>query len=144
MDTLISEDQATPPRSSLGRLLAVVGSCCLFAPLVGVSITIFSIIRSFGEMSQSVPATDPGFVSQPIGEALVATAIGFGIGVLGIGLVCVAIFGFRFKPPWLRNTLITALVLWLPAFPVGTVVGVVALVVLIRKRQVFDGRRRGN
>ena len=141
MDILISESQPSAPTSFLGRLLAVIGSLCLFAPLVGLSITVVSIVRSFAEMSQSAPPTDPSIVSRPVGEALIATAIGFGISVLGICLVCIAIFAFSFTPPWLRSTLIAASLLWLIAFPVGTVIAVIAIVILIRKRHVFAAPR---
>ena len=141
MNTLISESQPTAPTSSPGRLLAVVGSFCLFAPLVGVSVTVASLVRSFAEMSQSAPATDPSIVSRSVGEALVATAIGFGVSVVGICLVCTAIFAYRFTPPWLRSTLIAASLLWLFAFPVGTVVAVIALILLVRKRHVFTAPR---
>src|SRR4051812_21632863 len=103
LDTAISERQPPAPASSLARLLAVVGSFCLFAPLVGVSITVFSMTRSFAELGASAPAIDPSTLSRPIGEALVATAIGFGVGVLGICLVCIVIFAFRFTPSWLRS-----------------------------------------
>ena len=141
MDTVISESQPTAPASSLSRFLAVIGSLCLFAPLVGISITVISMVRSFAEMSQSAPATDPSIVSRSVGDALVATAIGFGISVLGICLVCIAIFAFRFTPPWLRSTLIAASLLWLIAFPVGTVIAVIAIVILVRKHHVFAAPR---
>ena len=93
------------------------------------------------DFAASAPATDPSIVSRSVGDALVATAIGFGVSVLGVCLVCIAIFAFRFTPPWLRSTLIAASLLWLIAFPVGTVIAVIAIVILVRKRHVFAAPR---
>ncbi len=141
MDTLISESQPSAPTSSLGRLLAVTGSFCLFAPLVGLSITVVSMVRSFAAMSQSAPATDPSIVSRSVGEALIATAIGLGFSMLGICLVCIAIFAFRYRPPWLRSMLIAAALFLFIAFPIGTAISVIAIVILVRKPNVFASPR---
>jgi len=141
MNTLVSESQPVAPASSPGRVFAAVGSVCLFAPLFGVSITVASMIRSFDEMPHSAPTTDPATLSRSVGDALVATAIGFGVSVLGICLVCIAIFAFRFTPRWLWNALMAGSILWLFAFPIGTVIAVIAIIILVRQRHVFAAPR---
>jgi MotA/TolQ/ExbB proton channel family len=125
------------PNSKAGHALAVIGSVFLFAPLVGVSITAITMIREFNRLSASMPATDPASKSASIGYALVATVIGYGVSLLGAGLVAIAIWGCRYTAPWLWSTLITAPVLWLPGFPFGTILAMVAIGALLRARDFF-------
>lgn len=132
--------QALPsarPPSKVGRVLAVVGSVLLFAPLAGLSVTVITIIREFAKAGAGMPASDPASISGPIGSALIATAVGYGISLLGAILVAIAVWGCRYSPPWLWSTLMAACVLWLLAAPVGTLVAVIVIVFLIRSRDTF-------
>lgn len=137
MDTLNSGSQPAKLTSSFGRLLAIVGSWCLFAPLVGLSIGVILMIRYFNERSGSGAASDSAIPSNWFGMAFVATEIGLVISIIGLCLILGAVFRYRFTPPWLRSVLIGGSLMWLLAFPVGTVVAIVALIVLLRKNHVF-------
>jgi hypothetical protein len=137
MDTLISESPATRPASTIGRFLAVVGSCCLFAPLAGFYMTVAAMTRNFTGMTQSNAATDVGPYYRAMGDAFMATLMGYGVSVAGTGLVCLAIFAFSFRPRWLHSALMAGSWFWLIAFPFGTIVAVIARGILVRQRHIF-------
>jgi biopolymer transport protein ExbB/TolQ len=62
-------------------ILATTGATCPFVGLVG---TIFGIIGAFQSMAEGAGDLDKLLV--PIGEALIATAIGIGVAILGVWL----------------------------------------------------------
>ena len=129
MDTPVSESPVIRPASTIGRFLAVVGAICLYAPLAGFYMTVTAMTRSFTGMSPSTAATDPSPSSSAMGDALMATMMGYGISAVGIGLVCLAIFAFSFRPRWLHSAFMGGSLFWLIVFPFGTIIAIV-----LRKR----------
>ena len=123
--------------SSIGRLFAVTGAVCLFGPLAGFLFTAYTMSRRFTETLGTGSVTTSVSLHQEVGAALAVTAIGLGLGLLGMFLAGMAIFAFHFAPPWLRSALMLGALFWLPAFPIGTVLAIVLFLVVYRNPQVF-------
>ena len=123
---------------SAGRFLAMLGSVCLLGPLVAFVFTFYTMARQFDAVAQTgvVPGADS--TQQAVRSAFTVTGIGLSAGLVGVILVCIAIFGFRFAASWLRGALIVGAVGLLPAMPVGTVFAVVLFLALRRHSRVFS------
>ena len=79
----VIETQYLTTRAPLARSLWIIETITTAAPLLGLLGTILGIIDTFKALAvQGV--SDPGQVSQGIGTALYATALGIGIAVVGM------------------------------------------------------------
>lgn len=118
-------------QSAAGRWFAVIGSYCLFAPLIGFLTTGIVFIHQL-----AIPANDAA-LRRDIGLALINIAVSSLVSMLGYCLAGIAIFAFQFRPPWLRRNLMIGSLFLLPAFPLGTVFALVVLIPLIWSSQAF-------
>jgi len=110
--------------SQIGRNLAVVGAVLQIAPFVGIAQTIKGMVQAFSVMASNLPPGDPSVVSTGIGNILVTTAIGFGLAIIGVLLLSIALIPLRYRAKWLFWFLIDIGILYLILFPLGTVIGV--------------------
>lgn len=136
MNSAISE-HSLPPDSPNGRPLALAGAALLFAPVVGVPITALWMAREFTEISRSMPSSDPSSASGAIGHVLIPAVVSYGISTIGVTLLLVAMRRSTFTPRWVWRALLGASLLWLLAFPIGTVIALVGQIFLYRTRHVF-------
>jgi biopolymer transport protein ExbB len=67
----------------LERNLGVIGTCAVIAPFVGLTGTVFGIIRAFQDIAIRGNASPP-VVAAGVGEALVTTAAGLVVAVLSV------------------------------------------------------------
>ena len=100
--------------------------------MAAILFTVYTVGRQFTTTAQASSVIDPAKVNQMVGATLKATILGLNLGLLGMVLVCVAIFVFRFAAPWLRSVLMVGAVSLLPAIPIGTVVAFVLF--FVRRR----------
>ena len=132
------EARITVSRSK-GHWLAVIGAWMQVAPVLGMIGTIIGMMRAF-EAHGSADPSQVGELSQlsaAIGEAMIATFVGMLIALLGAVLMLVAVLSCRYRSPWLFWVFIVLGLLYLMAFPLGTLIGVVFLVVALTKRLEF-------
>ena len=80
---------------------------------------------------------DPSQLSELIGEVIIVSVVCLVLGLLGPVLLLVSLVGFRYRAVWLFWFLIITSILSLPAFPIGTIMGIVILIYSITHRNEF-------
>lgn len=134
---MLPETTSVPATSSIGKLLAVIGSVFLFAPVAGLAITLWAMTRAFRNLSDSGPHDNMGVLSDAASDAMLSTTVGLLMWFSGVLLVYLAVSSFNYTPPWLYKTLIGASVIALPFFPIGTTAGICTLVWLFKHKNTF-------
>jgi hypothetical protein len=119
-----------------GKNLAAIGTCLQAAPLAGLIATSMAVMKSFDKLGTS-GIKDPSHVSIPIGDTLIWTLIGVGLGLVGVAFIFVSLIKFRYRAEWLFWFLVIDGVVSLIVFPIGTVVGISFLVYGIANRAQF-------
>lgn len=108
-------------------------------PFVGLAGTVVGMQRTFSALGNETisAAADPSHLSAAIGEVLYATAAGLVIGLLGAVFILLAVQRFGCRAPWLYWVMLIAGCLHLLTFPIGTIIGILLLVVALGKRSEF-------
>lgn len=119
-----------------GRTLALTGVWFQLGPLFGLFGTIIGMIGAFQTMG-SEGMGKPEALAEDIGVALITTAIGLCIGLIGLILILIAHFALKYKAPWLFWFLTVYSIFMMLNFPIGTVLGVCLLIYLITRRNEF-------
>ncbi len=120
-----------------GKKLAVCGIALQFGPVIGLLGTTISMIRAFTKIStQGAGQTEA--LARDISFALCTTAIGMVLATIGVPLILIALFGFKYRAPWFYTTLIACCILWLFAFPLGTVLGICLINYLMNRKKEFS------
>ena len=120
-----------------GRMLAIWGLVFLAGTLVGLVMTVISMVNAFGTLAESGQA-DPTQLAGDISASLVATLIGSCVALVG-GVLCgIAIFGQGNRERWFIGNGMALAFLNLFVFPVGTVVGVVLFIGFIMRWREFN------
>ncbi len=122
-----------------GRTLALTGAWFQLGPLFGLFGTIIGMLGAFQTMG-SEGMGKPESLADDIGVALITTAIGLCIGLIGLILMLIAIFRFKYRAPWLFWFLMVWSILMLFNFPIGTVLGIGLLVYLITHKDEFEAK----
>ena len=123
------EVKSVAQKSIIGRVLAIVGVLLLYALPIGLISTIYEISQVF-EFISLYGNGDPKIMKEGISQALVPTVLGLLFGIWGVPILCVAIWGCRYRRPWLYHVIKIYALFMLLVFPVGTVIGIVTLLVL--------------
>lgn len=115
----------------------MVGLVFQFGPVLGLFGTVLGMVRAFSTMGAEGEGQAEALAGD-IGIALITTAIGLVVALVGIALIIVAITVLKYRPIWLFWILIPLLCRILSfGFPVGLIIGSVALTLLICYRKVF-------
>lgn len=123
-------------KSNLGRTLALTGAFFQLGPFIGAIGTTIGMMRAFQTLGSN-GVSDPQRLSANIGEVLLATAIGLGFSLVGLILICIALFASRFRAPWFFWFLVIYGCILLCGFPIGTIFGVVILTFSVTRRHEF-------
>ena len=129
-------DQKTSP----GRKLALTGAWLQLGPVIGAAGAAIGMMRAFTTLAEAPGVSDPQRLSANISEVLIATAAGLVLSVVGLILLCIALFGYRYRAEWFFWFLVIYGAILLLGFPVGTVVGLVFLVFCLTRRHEFLNR----
>ena len=133
------------PATNRGKIFAVTGAMLqLGGPVIGAIGTAIGMMHAFDTLGATGP-TDPQRLSTNIGEVLIFTVIGLGVGLIGIALLCVALFVYRYRAMWLFWFLVIYGGVLLLGYPVGTAIGILFLVYCITHRhEFFKPKEPGN
>jgi len=122
--------------SNRGKALALTGVIFQAGPIIGAIGTAIGMLRAFSTL-QADGISDPRVLSANIGEVLTATIIGFGLGVVGLVLIILALFVSRYREEWFYWFLVIYGAVLLAGFPIGTLLGIVILTYCLTNRSEF-------
>jgi len=122
-----------------GKQLAIWGLVLQLGTLVGLVGTIICMARVFSNMADSETTQSPVLASE-ISMVLGPAVVGSVLGLIGIILILVALFGIRYRAPWFRTVLWVVSILWLMSFPIGTILGIIVIIYLVRHQDEFTER----
>ncbi len=118
-----------------GKTLALIGLWLQLGPVFGLVGTVVGMLRAFSTMG--VDGSDPKELAAGISTALITTAVGAVVALVGIFLIAISVFAYQYRAKWLFVWLVVLSVLHLFWWPYGTVLGVVALIALMVYRRQF-------
>jgi flagellar motor component MotA len=119
-----------------GRTLALTGAWLQLGPLFGLFGSVIGMISAFQTMGEGGMGK-PEALAEDIHFALITTAIGLVVGLVGLILMLIALFKFKYKEKWFFWFLIVISILMLPRVPAGTIIGMGLLIYLITHRNEF-------
>ncbi len=129
---------AEPDLNAVSRVFAVIGSTVALLPVPMLAYTAVSLLLNYRSMVDTAEG-DPQLMSGLLSEQLVPLVLSLLVGLGGFLIaICAAGFG-GYKTRWFFWALIASALIYLVAFPVGTVLSLVAAVVVFRNRTRFLG-----
>lgn len=132
---------STEPASakSRGRWLGALGVGLFTGPLWGMAGTVAGMVRAFRTLAENQAASAEA-LSQNIGFAMLATALGIVVGIVGAVLILVALFVSKNRENWFFWSSVILAGIWcLALFPYGLIVGLPVAFFMVRKRSEFRG-----
>lgn len=121
---------------STGKVLAITGAVLQLGSVVGLIgslIGMFSALRTMGAEG----AGNAEALANDIGFALIATAIGLCIALIGLVFILLALFGAGYRAPWFFRFLAVLSSLWILSLSWGTLIGIILLIYLILNKEQF-------
>lgn len=120
-----------------GKSLAITGVFLQLGTLIGMAGTVIGMFRAFNTLGAS-GTSDPQQLAESIGTVLIYTAIGLSLSLIGLVLICIALFASSYRAVWLFWFLFIYGCILLCIYPAGTVIGVLLLIYcLINKDEFF-------
>ena len=119
-----------------GKYLAITGLVLQLVPVFGMVSTAASMIRAFSQL-QNASTQAPEALASDISLALYTTAIGMGVSIIGIILLCIALFGTKYRAPWFKTAMWILSIVWLFNIPIGTIIGIIVIIYLSNHRNEF-------
>ncbi len=137
VETMSAADPTTGAgMNEKGKQLAVWGLILQLGSVVGLLGTLIGMVRVFNSVADAKTA-QAGALSQDISAVLYPTIAGSVLGLIGIILILVALFRVRYRAPWFCTMLWILSVLWLLSFPIGTILGIIVIVYLVKHENEF-------
>jgi|GEM_PF-421997 len=127
---------AQSPPSSFAQILAIAGASLQISPLLGFAWIAVSMKKAFNALGSS--GADVNALAAHIGEVVVATLISFFGSLIGLGIFFIALMKFRYRAPWCFTFLLISGCLYLLAFPIGTVAGILLIIYARRHKNEFQ------
>ncbi len=125
-----------PPTNGPGKALALAGAVLQLGPVIGVLGTVAGTMRAFQTLG-SRGIDNPRQLAAAMSIVLCATAAGAVLGLVGLILLLVSVFGCRYRAPWLFWFLVIYGGVMVFAYPVGTIIGAALLVICLTCRDQF-------
>ena len=118
-----STPDAKPVAPMRRRVFATVAVWLYAAPLLGIAGTLFGMSRAYRTLAQPGGAT-PEALAGDIGFAMVSTAIGLGLGFVGLVMVLINLRVYKDRDRGFGMSCLIGSIIWCwVAFPYGAVVG---------------------
>ena len=123
-----------------GKSLAIWGLVLQVGYLIEIVSTIVGKHRAFPLMADTA-----AMQTEEARAALVSivkldlyiTAIGMTVSIFGIIMLCIALFGVKYRALWFRTAMWVMAILWLFRVPIGIVLGIVVMVYLATHKNEF-------
>lgn len=119
-----------------GKITALIGSLLQLGPVFGLIGTLVGMLQMFSAISVQ-GADDSGAMSKGVNTALVTTEIGLVLALVGTVFLFVALFGQKYRSKWFYWVMMIYSIFSLIAFPVGTVIGILLLIYITKRRKEF-------
>jgi multisubunit Na+/H+ antiporter MnhC subunit len=127
-----------PEESTHGRTIALTGVFLQVATILSTIGTVLGMRHAFSILHASPTGiSDPRQLASAIGDVLIITAIGVGIGLIGLVLLCIALLGSRYRAEWFFWFLVLYGTLMVFTFPIGTLFGIFFLIYCLTRRHEF-------
>ena len=129
-------------KANEGRKTALAGAWLQLGPVIGFIASVAALMRAFN-FSPARGTGDAAALSEGISTALLPCAIGSVFGLIGTVLLLVALFAREYRAKWFYWFMMIYSILLLTAFPVGTVVGIICLVHITKRKEEFLAEATG-
>ena len=127
-----------------GKIVALTGAILQVGPIFGILGTITGMIKTFEAITVSGTGNAEA-LSAGISEALVTTEIGLTLGFIGTIFLYVALLSNKYRSAWFYKFMMIYSILNLIMIPVGTIVGILTLKYLKRRKdEFFEDQNRAN
>ena len=120
-----------------GKYLAIWGLVLQLGFIVGIAGTIFWMLHAFALLPDTSAPHTPDALASNIANALHITAIGMAVSLVGDILLCIALFGTKYRAIWFKTAMWIMSVLWLLTSPIGIILGIVTMVYLSTHKHEF-------
>ena len=122
-------------RYSLGKNLAIISSIIQLAVVAGFLKFAAEMFLSFQSINL-YGTGDPKIMAGAISSAMIPMIIGCVLGLPGFIMSITTYFISAYRSKWFFRYSITLSVFWILSFPVGTLFGIILMVVAIIKRKM--------
>lgn len=119
-----------------GSLLASLGALLQLGPLVGLVMTVYSMVQAFSIISVEGEGSAEQ-LSEEISSALIATSAGMIPGLIGWILMLMALFGYGYRELWFFWFLIFYSFFLMLMVPIGALLGAFLFIYLVVKNKEF-------
>ena len=119
--------------TSKGKYLAILGLVLQVGWIIGIVGTIDVMLQAFPHLDDS--STEE--LASDIALALHATVIGIIIATAGNILLCVALFGVKYRALWFNTSMWIISIVWLLSGPIWLIPGIVAIIYLVNHKTEF-------
>lgn len=126
----------SPEQSKPGRKLATIGAWLQIGPPLGMVGTIFGMVQAFDALGQS-GIGDPARLSKSIGWVLCTSATGWGLGIIGVILLCIAAFGYGYRTAWMFWIFVVYSTLLFFHPPYGSIIAAFLMFFTLRSARSF-------
>ena len=120
-----------------GKYLAIFGLVLQFGYLIGMVGTVVGMLRAFSRLASTGATYSQEAIALDIALALYTTAIGMGVSIVGIILLCIALFGTKYRAPWFKTAMWILSILWLLNIPIGMIIGIIVMIYLSNHKNEF-------
>jgi hypothetical protein len=120
----------------IGKYVAILGLLLFWAPLWGIVDSYLVMSSSFQEITL-FGTNEPEISQEEMSSAALSYVIGLFLFLVALILLTVSIVGLNYRTKWLFWVLIIYSTLLLFMFPLGTLFGIIVLVLLIISRRKF-------
>lgn len=86
--------------------MAIAGVVCQLGPMVGLVGSMIGVMGAYDTIGKNPGIENPAGLSESIGSAMVITAIGQIIGIVGLILVTVSVSACRYRAEWFFTFLV--------------------------------------
>ena len=114
-----------------GRKTALWGAWLQLGLVLGLGGTIINMVNAFSKFSDSQGEANTEVLAGKISSALIPSAVGMGV----------ALVGMKYRAKWFFGFLIIYGVMWTLYMPTGTIAGGALLAFLFWKKDEFVGNR---
>ena len=128
-------EQSNVPRE--GKLLAIWGLILQLGFIIGIACTIYWMIHAFALLSEPSATHTQEALAPYIANALKATVMGMAVSFVGDILLCIALFGVKYRAKWFKTAMWIMAVLWVLRSPIGIILGIVVMFYLSNHKDEF-------